>query len=214
MSRVQLRLPLLASRISPRLMATSAYILPHQPGTAAAATPTVSGVDQLGLLSKLPKPEKPPKVGDTKIFYDTPEGKVTALVSLGDKFTSKPSNEKRELVRRAVGNAVKEIRNLDGVNRAEIDASTDPHAAGESPPHITVLTRHANHTTYLAVGAHLARYAFTLKTSPPSRFNPNLEEPIPEPLALEPLKSSKEWDTGVKYAEAQNWAKTVRISYF
>jgi len=193
-------------------MATSAYILPHQPGATATATPTVSGVDQLKLLSKLPKTEKPPKVGDTKVFYDTPEGKVTTLVSLGDKFASKKSNERRELVRRAVGSAVKEVRNLEGVNRAEIDASTDPHAAGkifpaESPPSHAVLITH-----YPAVGAHLARYKFTLKTSPPSRFDPNLEQPIPEPLALEPLQSSKEWDIGVKYAEAQNWAKTVCIS--
>ena len=119
-------------------MATSAYILPHQPGATATAAPTVPGVDQLKLLSKLPKPEKTPKVGDTKIFYDTPEGKVTTLVSLGDKFASKGLNEQRELVRRAVGSAVKEVRNLDGVNRAEIDASTDPHAAGECPRQITV----------------------------------------------------------------------------
>lgn len=186
MRRVQLRLPIPASRTSSRLMATSAYILPHQPGTTA--TPTVPGVNKPELLSKLPKSEKPPKVGDTRIFYDTPHSKITALVSLGDKFASKQSNERRELVRRAVGSAVKEIRDLDGVNRAEIDASTDPHAA--------------------AVGAHLAKYKFTLKTSPPSRFNPNLKEPIPEPLTLEPFESSKEWDVGVKYAEAQNWAKT------
>lgn len=187
MRRVQLRLPIPASRTSSRLMATSAYILPHQPGTTA--TPTVPGVNKPELLSKLPKSEKPPKVGDTRIFYDTPHSKITALVSLGDKFASKQSNERRELVRRAVGSAVKEIRDLDGVNRAEIDASTDPHAA--------------------AVGAHLAKYKFTLKTSPPSRFNPNLKEPIPEPLTLEPFESSKEWDVGVKYAEAQNWAKTL-----
>jgi aminopeptidase len=101
-------------------------------------SPTVPGVDQLKLLSKLPKTEKPPKVGDTKLFYDTPEGKVTALVSLGDKFSSKQSNERRELVRRAVGGAVKEIRDLDGVNGAEIDASTDPHAAGEYLPCINI----------------------------------------------------------------------------
>lgn len=119
-------------------MATSAYILPHQPDATAAATPTVSGVDRPKLLSKLPKTEKTPKVGDTKIFYDTPEGQITALVSLGDKFTSKKSNEQRELVRRAVGSAVKEVRDLDGISRAEIDASTDPHAAGECPRKITV----------------------------------------------------------------------------
>ena len=134
MGRVQLRFPIPSCRTIPsRLMATSAYILPHQPGATATATPTVSGVDALKLLAKLPKPEKPPKVGDTKIFYDTPESKVTALVSLGDKFASKNPNEQRELVRRAVGSAVKEVRSLDGIYRVEIDASTDPHAAGERP---------------------------------------------------------------------------------
>ena len=190
-------------------MATSAYILPHQPGAAATATPPASGADQLNLLSKLPTTKKTPEVGDTKIFYGTPEGRVTTLVSLGDKFASKNSNERRELVRRAVGNAVKEIRNLEGINHAEIDASTDPHAAGEClrlPYNHTVLS-----TPYLAVGAHLARYKFTLKTSPPSSFNPNLEQPIPESLALDPLQPSEEWDIGAKYAEAQNWARTVSI---
>ena len=127
-------------------MTASAYILPHQPGATATAIPTVSGVDQLKLLSKLPKTEKPPKVGDTKIFYGTPEGKVTALVSLGDKFASKKSNERRELVRRAVGRAVKELRELEGVNRAEIDASTDPQAAGGCPRQITVQPRRADYT--------------------------------------------------------------------
>ena len=194
-------------------MATSAYIIPHQPGATATATatPTVSGVDQLNLLSKLPKSEKPPKVGDTKIFYDTPAGKVTALVSLGDGFVSKTSNEQRELVRRAVGSAVKEIRNLDGVDRAEIDASTDPHAAGEYPCQITIQPT-VLITPYLAVGAYLARYKFTLKTSSPSQFDPNLKQPIPESLALEPLEPHPGWKSGVKYAEAQNWAKTVSAS--
>lgn len=119
-------------------MTTSASILLHQPGTTAAVDQIVSGVDQSKLLSKLPTTEKPPKVGDTKIFYDTPEGRVTALVSLGDKFASKQPNDRRELVRRAVGNAVKEIGNIDGVNSAKIDVSTDPHAAGEYLSRTTV----------------------------------------------------------------------------
>jgi len=78
---------------------------------------------------------------------------------------------------------------LDGVKDVAIDASADPHAA--------------------AVAAHLALYKFTLKTSPPSRFNPNLKEPIPEKLAFKPLNESKEWDRGVIYAEAQNLARTL-----
>ena len=208
--------PLPAPPISPRPMATSAYVLLHQPDTTATVIPSIFGVDQSKLLSKLPKTEKPPKVGDTKIFFDTPESKVTALVSLGDKFASKQSNEQRELIRRAVGSAVKEICNLDGVNRAEVDTSTDPQAAGKHPPRYPRPFKHGVLITYLiplAVGAHLARYKFTLKTSPPSRFDPNLGEPIPESLSLEALNPSKEWDIGVKYAEAQNFARTVRISH-
>lgn len=82
---------------------------------------------------------------------------------------------------------------------------------------VNVLARSpSNHivliTPCLAVGAYLARYNFTLKTSPPSRFNPNLEQSIPESLTLGPLQTSKEWDIGVKYAEAQNWARTVSLS--
>lgn len=61
----------------------------------------------------------------------------------------------------------------------------------------------------LAVAAHLAQYQFTLKTSPPSRFNPNLTEPIPEKLTFTPHQASEEWDRGVEYAKAQNLARTV-----
>jgi len=61
----------------------------------------------------------------------------------------------------------------------------------------------------IAVAAHLALYKFTLKTSPPSAFNPNLTEPIPEKLSFTPLQASKEWDRGVIYAESQNLARTV-----
>jgi len=63
----------------------------------------------------------------------------------------------------------------------------------------------------LAVAAHLAQYAFTLKTSPkPSRFDPRLKEPIPEKLSFSPLEESKEWDRGVIYGQSQNLARTVR----
>jgi hypothetical protein len=61
------------------------------------------------------------------------------------------------------------------------------------------------------VAAHLALYKFTLKTSPPSRFNPNLKEPIPEKFTLAPLEQSKEWFTGAVCAEAQNLARTVGL---
>jgi cytosol aminopeptidase len=65
----------------------------------------------------------------------------------------------------------------------------------------------------LAVAAHLARYGFTLKTSPPSRFNPNLKEPLPEKFSISALKESEEWQRGVTYANAQNFARTVCDHY-
>jgi hypothetical protein len=66
-----------------------------------------------------------------------------------------------------------------------------------------------------AVAAHLALYKFTLKTSPsPSRFDPNLAEPLPEKLEFSPLQESQEWDRGVIYAQAQNLARTVYCFVF
>lgn len=63
-----------------------------------------------------------------------------------------------------------------------------------------------------AVASHLALYSFTLKTSPPSQFNPNLKEKLPEKVTFTPLAASKEWDEGVLYAQAQNFARTVCYS--
>jgi len=64
------------------------YICPTSPArhnSNGNATPIVSSVDQLKLPLKLPKAEKPPEARDIKIFYDTLEGKVSILVSPGDK---------------------------------------------------------------------------------------------------------------------------------
>jgi hypothetical protein len=65
----------------------------------------------------------------------------------------------------------------------------------------------------LAVAAHLAKYKFTLKTSPPSPFKPGDEANVPEELFFQPIQGSvsKEWETGVIYADAQNLARTVLI---
>lgn len=60
-----------------------------------------------------------------------------------------------------------------------------------------------------AVAAHLALYNFTLKTSPPSAFKPDLKEPIPDKLSFKPIQGSKEWERGVVYAQSQNLARTV-----
>ncbi|KAJ7144822.1 cytosol aminopeptidase family, catalytic domain-containing protein [Mycena crocata] len=131
---------------------------------------------------------KPPKVGSTRIFFN-PEN-VTALSSLGPDFAKRNADGKRELVRRSVGSAVKEVTRLaEEVTEVVVDGSADPHAA--------------------AVAAHLALYSFTLKTDPPSAFNPNLKEPMPEKVAIKALNASQEWDRGVVYAKAQNLARTL-----
>ncbi|KDR86030.1 hypothetical protein GALMADRAFT_132641 [Galerina marginata CBS 339.88] len=168
-------------------MTTKAYIVPYDHQTS---TQVVDGVDAAKLWSLTPQGSKPPTTGSTRTFYNTPSSGVTVVSSLGAGFGSKSNNEKREIVRKSVGSAVGELKRHDGgLNDVAIDASADPHAA--------------------AVAANLALYKFTLKTSPPSPFNPNLKEPIPEKLVFNPLQESKEWDRGVIYAEAQNLARTL-----
>ncbi|KIY65934.1 hypothetical protein CYLTODRAFT_423874 [Cylindrobasidium torrendii FP15055 ss-10] len=140
------------------------------------------------LWATLPSGDKPAKVGTTHVFYQSPE-ELTTLTSLGGDFAKETGNARRETVRKAVGSAVKAIRGIEGVKNVKIDASQDAHAS--------------------AVAAILANYSFTLKTTPPSRFNPNLKEPIPEKLTFSPEQPSKEWDEGVLTAEAQNFARTL-----
>ncbi|KAJ3507952.1 hypothetical protein NLJ89_g6018 [Agrocybe chaxingu] len=139
--------------------------------------------------SLTPQGEKPAKAGTTRTFFNTPASKVTALTSLGEGFATKKADAKREVVRKSVGSAVKELKGYEGLREVAVDASADPHAA--------------------AVAAHLALYKFTLKTSPPSRFDPNLAEPVPEKLTFTPLQASKEWERGVVYAQSQNLARTL-----
>ncbi|KAH9486044.1 Cytosol aminopeptidase [Psilocybe cubensis] len=167
-------------------MSHSAYIFPlnHE-----NPTKPLKDIDPAELWAITPQGDKPPKAGTVRTFYNTPSSAVTTVTSLGEAFDSKPGNVKRETVRKSVGNAVKELKALDGLNKVTIDASADPHAA--------------------AVAAHLALYNFTLKTSPPSRFNPNLKEPIPEKLSFQPVEESKDWERGVVYAQSQNLARTL-----
>jgi len=165
---------------------SSAFIIPfdHQSSDISA-----TGVDAAKLWATTPSGDKSPKAGTTRTFYNTPPSKVTTVSSLGEKFDTKKGDVRRELVRKAVGSAVKELKSLDGVKDVTIDASTDPQAA--------------------AVAAHLALYKFTLKTSPPSPFNPNLTKPIPETLNFTPTQQSKDWDRGIIYAQSQNLARTL-----
>jgi aminopeptidase len=111
-------------------------------------------------------------------------------VSLGEGFDKKTDNARRELVRKAIGSSVKQIRELgDGKKDVIVDTSKDAHAA--------------------AVAAHLAKYKFTLKTSPPSPYKPGEGQAVPQDLSFKPLQDSQDWETGIVYANAQNLARTL-----
>jgi len=109
-------------------MSASAYIFPYDHQSTGQI---VEGVDPAELWSTTPQADKPPKAGTTRTFYNTPTSKVTTVSSLGGDFASKSANVKRELVRKSVGSAVKELKGYDGVKDVSIDASADPHAAGK-----------------------------------------------------------------------------------
>jgi len=111
-------------------MSSKAYIIPVDPKNPAGnAAP---GVDPASLWASLPQGQKPAKVGTSHLFYGTPMQDVTALVSLGDGFESKTGDARREIIRKAIGSGVKSVKGLgDGVSETVVDASTDPHAAGE-----------------------------------------------------------------------------------
>ncbi|KAI6101506.1 cytosol aminopeptidase family, catalytic domain-containing protein [Pisolithus croceorrhizus] len=169
-------------------MSAKAYIIPIDPQNPTSSV--VPPVDPAVLWSKVPPSQKPAKVGSSHLFYGVPGNNVTALISLGEAFPTKKGNARRELVRKAIGSGVKSVRTLgEGVSEAIVDISLDPHAA--------------------AVAAHLALYDFTLKTSPPSPFDPRPTEPAREKLNLTASAASAEWDRGVIYARAQNLARTL-----
>ncbi|KAF5341259.1 hypothetical protein D9611_005985 [Ephemerocybe angulata] len=168
------------------MSSSQALIVPFDPSAPSQA---VAGVLPLQLWSLTPSGDKAPKAGTTATFYNTPAGKTTTISSVGDGFSSKASEVKRELVRKSVGAAVKELKAFDGVKDVVVDASLDPHAA--------------------AVAAHLALYKFTLKTNVPSPFDPRNAEPAKDKVAFAPVEASAEWDRGVVYAQSQNLARTL-----
>lgn len=196
------------SPLAIRSMSSKAYVVPLDP--AKPGQTATSNLDPVSLWGKLPPSKKPAKEGTAHLFYGASGGtNVTALASLGDAFEAKKGDTRREIVRKAVGGGVKSIKALgEGVSEAVIDASTDPHAAGEIPDALYIRLV----SLYVAVAAHLALYDFTLKTSPPSPFDPRKKEPAPEKPKLSPFASSADWDCGVVYANAQNLARTVSIA--
>ena len=115
------------------MSSTSVFILPIDP-KSQVSTRAVPDIDPVKLWSTTPVGSKAPKVGSTRVFYNTPakEGiNVTTVVSLGEGFDKKQGNARRELVRKAVGSGVKQVKDLgDGTKKVSVDASTDPHAAG------------------------------------------------------------------------------------
>ena len=114
---------------------SSIYVLPIDPSAPAA---TAAPVDAAKLWHTTPaaNASKPSKAGTTHLFYGE---NITAVSSLGDKFTQKKGDERREVVRKTVGSAIKKVRELgeavDG-SKVVVDASADPHAAGTSPTYI------------------------------------------------------------------------------
>ncbi|KAF6741388.1 hypothetical protein DFP72DRAFT_1084096 [Ephemerocybe angulata] len=143
------------------MSSSQALIVPFDPSAPSQA---VAGVLPLQLWSLTPSGDKAPKAGATATFYNTPASKTTTISSVGDGFAAKAGEVKRELVRKSVGAAVKELKAFDGVKEVVVDASLDPHAA--------------------AVAAHLALYKFTLKTNVPSPFDPRNAEPAGDKIAF------------------------------
>ena len=116
-------------------MSSRIFVLPIDP-TSKPGSGSLPSVDPIQLWSSAPTGSKPAKVGTTRLFYDTPPsqpGKTDAIavVSLGEGFDKKTDNARRELVRKAIGSSIKQIRELgDGKKSVVVDASRDAHAAG------------------------------------------------------------------------------------
>lgn len=131
MVHIILRVALRTSAISARSMSSRAFVVPLDP--ANPGQNAASNVNPTALWTTLPPSNKPAKAGTSHLFYGASGGTdVTALVSLGEAFEAKKGDARREIVRKAVGGGVKSIKALgQGISEAIIDASTDPHAAGE-----------------------------------------------------------------------------------
>ena len=127
---------------------SSIYVLPFDPTTSPQTSTPVANVSPPELWSSTPSAhaKKPASVGTAHVFYGTPstdKTNMTVVTSLGEGFEKKTGDVRRELVRKAVGSAVKKVKGHgEGVKGRTIyvEASSDPHAAGEHIP-VSVLCR-------------------------------------------------------------------------
>lgn len=139
-ARLVLRSPSLLRRMS------SIYVLPIDP-SAPTVTAAPVGATELWTSTPAANAPKPSKAGTTHLFYGE---NVTAVSSLGDKFGQKRGDERREVVRKTIGSAIKKVRELGEAvegSKVVVDASADPHAAGTSSPEIRNYAR-ANISRY------------------------------------------------------------------
>lgn len=148
------------------------------------------------------------KVLDSRILYK--DSGVTSLVSVGKEFAAKEGNARRELVRKAAGKAVGQVKDAvgSGLEVKDVvvdDGGLDAHAAGMYDDRHTA--RHRL-TLPVAVGSRLGLHSFTLKTKPDA--NPSKD------VSVGPSTSTDKdaWARGIKFAEAQILAREVSDNSF
>ena len=81
------------------------YVLPIDP--SAPKSVTGAPVDAAQLWQSAPTGKKPAKAGTSRLFYGENHA---AVVSLGEGFEKKKDGAKREVVRKAIGSAVKAVK--------------------------------------------------------------------------------------------------------
>ena len=109
------------------------YVLPVDPAAPSAAAAAPAPVDAAALWQSAPAGPKPPAAGAAHVFFGAGGSHTAAVASLGPAFAAKRGDARREAVRKAVGGAVKKVRDLgEGVRGKSVlvaDAG-DAHAAG------------------------------------------------------------------------------------
>ena len=124
------------SHLKSRAM-SSIYVLPLDPAAQQSAPVADVSPSELWSLTPSAAASKPASVGTTHVFYGTPhtdKTNLTVVTSLGEGFEKKTGDARREIVRKAIGSAVKKAKAQgEGAKQRTIrvDAALDPHAAGE-----------------------------------------------------------------------------------